>query len=208
MRYASAQLLSRGVFSRSLMRSLKARTAAYNFAGILRAQRDITYSVPPDGKGVISLKKCRYIVYPAIAVGVGALSGFLTRRAMKELFPLLDKPPLTPPPLVFPIVWTALYILMGVGMALVKNTDSLAAARSERLWWAQLAVNFIWTLVFFPAQAFLAALALLVLLFGLVAAMSAAFAKLNKPAAWLQLPYLLWLLVAGYLNAGIWLLNR
>jgi tryptophan-rich sensory protein len=157
---------------------------------------------------VFRLKKSRYIVYPAIAVGVGALSGFLTRRAMKELFPLLDKPPLTPPPLVFPIVWTALYILMGVGMAMVKNTDSLASARSERLWWAQLAVNFIWTLVFFPAQAFLAALALLVLLFGLVAAMSAAFAKLNKPAAWLQLPYLLWLLVAGYLNAGIWLLNR
>lgn len=153
-------------------------------------------------------KKSWYFVYPAIAVGAGALSGFLTRRAMKEVFPLLDKPPLTPPPVVFPIVWTALYILMGVGMAMVKNTDTLVSRTSERLWWAQLAVNFIWTLVFFPAKAFLAALALLVLLFGLVVAMTAAFGKISRPAALMQIPYILWLLVAGYLNAGIWLLNR
>ena len=127
---------------------------------------------------------------------------------MREVFPLLEKPPLTPPPVVFPIVWTALYILMGVGMALVKNTDRLASRGAERLWWAQLALNFAWTLVFFPAQAFLAALALLVLLLGLVVAMASAFGRIRCAAGLMQIPYILWLLVAGYLNAGIWYLNR
>ena len=154
------------------------------------------------------MKKSWYFVYPAIAVGTGALSGFLTGRAMREVFPLLEKPPLTPPPVVFPIVWTALYILMGVGMALVKNTDRLASRGAERLWWAQLALNFAWTLVFFPAPAFLAALALLVLLLGLVVAMASAFGRIRRAAGLMQIPYILWLLVAGYLNAGIWYLNR
>ena len=127
---------------------------------------------------------------------------------MKEVFPLLEKPPLSPPAVVFPIVWTALYILMGVGLAAVKNAGGPESARAERLWWAQLAVNFSWTLVFFLAGAYLAALFVLILLFGLVVAMTAAFGKLSPPAARLQAPYLLWLAFAGYLTAGIWLLNR
>ena len=69
-------------------------------------------------------------------------------------------------------------------------------------------MNFSWTLVFFLAGAYLAALFVLILLFGLVVAMTAAFGKLSPPAARLQAPYLLWLAFAGYLNAGIWLLNR
>ena len=148
------------------------------------------------------------IIYPVIAVAVGALAGLLTRQSVKEVFPLLEKPPLTPPALLFPIVWTALYILMGVGMAEVRSRGGAGRRRAERLWWAQLAVNFSWTLVFFLAGAYLAALFVLILLFGLVVAMTAAFGKLSPPAARLQAPYLLWLAFAGYLNAGIWLLNR
>ena len=151
------------------------------------------------------MKRSNYIVYPAIAVGVGALAGLITRQSVKEVFPLLEKPPLSPPAVVFPIVWTALYILMGVGLAAVKNAGGPESARAERLWWAQLAVNFSWTLVFFLAGAYLAALFVLILLFGLVVAMTAAFGKLSPPAARLQAPYLLWLAFAGYLNAGIWL---
>lgn len=154
------------------------------------------------------MKRSYYIVYPAIAFGVGALAGLITRQSVKEVFPLLEKPPLSPPAVVFPIVWTALYILMGVGLAAVKNAGGPESARAERLWWAQLAVNFSWTLVFFLAGAYLAALFVLILLFGLVVAMTAAFGKLSTPAARLQAPYLLWLAFAGYLNAGIWLLNR
>ena len=72
----------------------------------------------------------------------------------------------------------------------------------------QLAVNFAWTLVFFLAGAYFAALLVLLLLFGLAAAMTAAFDRVDRPAARLQAPYLIWLAFAAYLNAGIWLLNR
>ena len=120
------------------------------------------------------MKKSYYIVYPAVAVGVGALSGLITRQSVKEVFPLLEKPPLSPPAAVFPIVWTALYILMGVGLAAVKNKGGPGVKRAERLWWVQLAVNFAWTLVFFLAGAYFAALLVLLLLFGLAAAMTAA----------------------------------
>lgn len=154
------------------------------------------------------MKKSDYIIYPAVAVGVGALSGLITRQSIKEVFPMLEKPPLSPPAVVFPIVWTALYILMGVGMAAVRGGGGEDSRRAERLWWAQLAVNFAWTLVFFLGEAYLAALFVLVLLFGLVVAMTAAFDKVSRPAARLQAPYLIWLAFAAYLNAGIWLLNR
>ena len=112
------------------------------------------------------MKKSYYIVYPAVAVGVGALSGLITRQSVKEVFPLLEKPPLSPPAAVFPIVWTALYILMGVGLAAVKNKGGPGVKRAERLWWVQLAVNFAWTLVFFLAGAYF--VALLVLLLSLI----------------------------------------
>lgn len=69
-------------------------------------------------------------------------------------------------------------------------------------------MNFSWTLVFFLAEAYLAALVVLVLLFVLVVAMTMAFDRVSGPAARLQAPYLVWLAFAAYLNAGIWLLNR
>ena len=80
------------------------------------------------------MKKRDYIIYPVIAVAVGALAGLLTRQSVKEVFPLLEKPPLTPPALLFPIVWTALYILMGVGMAEVRSRGGAGRRRAERRW--------------------------------------------------------------------------
>lgn len=154
------------------------------------------------------MKKRDYIIYPVIAVAVGALAGLITRQSVQEVFPALEKPPLSPPAILFPIVWTALYILMGVGMAEVRSRGGAGSRRAERIWWAQLAVNFSWTLVFFLAEAYLAALVVLVLLFVLVVAMTMAFDRVSGPAARLQAPYLVWLAFAAYLNAGIWLLNR
>ena len=80
------------------------------------------------------MKKRDYLIYPVIAVAVGALAGLITRQSVKEVFPLLEKPPLSPPAAVFPIVWTALYILMGVGLAAVKNKGGPGVKRAERLW--------------------------------------------------------------------------
>ena len=119
------------------------------------------------------------------------------------------KPPLSPPALVFPIVWTILYALMGIGAARIWL---LPASRertvSLRLFLIQLAVNFFWSIIFFNLQAFLFAFLWLVLLWILIVWMTLSFRELDRPAALLQLPYLLWVAFAGYLNFGVWMLNR
>lgn len=149
-----------------------------------------------------------YVFWVLLAEAVGALSGFLTRDAMKIFMTMVQQPPLSPPPVLFPIVWGILYALMGIGAARVY----LSPESKERRWGlnvfiAQLIVNFFWSLIFFNAQAYGFAFAWLLLLWVLVFLMILQFRKVDKWAAWLQLPYLLWLTFAAYLNFGVWLLN-
>ena len=139
---------------------------------------------------------------------VGALSGWLTRNGTKVFNQMVSKPPLTPPPLVFPIVWGILFLLMGIGAARVSlAAPSRARSLGLNLFVTQLVVNFFWSPVFFILQAYGFALFWLVLLMILVVVMILVFHKSDSAAAWLQIPYLLWLLFATYLNAGVWLLN-
>lgn len=140
---------------------------------------------------------------------VGAISGLLTREGTELYSQTIQKPPLSPPAIVFPIVWSILYLLMGVGAARIRlspprprRTGSLA------LYLLQLAFNFAWSLIFFNAQAFGWALAWLAILWLLILWMTLSFSELDRLAAWLQLPYLAWVLFAGYLNYGVWVLNR
>jgi len=149
-----------------------------------------------------------YAFWILLAEGVGALSGWLTRNGTKIFSQMVAKPPLTPPPLVFPIVWGLLFLLMGFGAARV----SLAPASRWRslglnLFILQLIVNFFWSPIFFNLQAYGLALFWLLLLILLVVAMILTFYKTDPIAAWLQVPYLAWLVFATYLNAGVWLLN-
>ena len=149
-----------------------------------------------------------YVFFIALSEAVGALSGFLTRKGM-EAYKLLEKPALTPPDIVFPIVWTILYALMGIGAARVYLTPpSEDRTHSLRLFYLQLAANFLWSLIFFNLQAFGFAFLWLVFLWVLVLLMTQSFSKVDKPAAWLQIPYLLWLTFAGYLNFMVWMLHR
>ena len=121
----------------------------------------------------------------------------------------LIKPSLSPPGWVFPIVWTILYILMGVSAYLVWTSEK-SGKRNIALgaYAVQLALNFIWTIVFFGFDAYLAAFAILVMLWLAILFMILAFYGVNKAAAYLQIPYLLWVTFAGYLNLAIWLLNK
>lgn len=117
--------------------------------------------------------------------------------------------PLSPPPILFPIVWTILYALMGIGAAQVASSpDSPQRSRALNLFIAQLIVNFFWSLIFFNANAFGFAFGWLILLWVLVALMILAFRNVNPPAAWLQIPYLIWLTFAAYLNYQVWMLNQ
>ena len=149
-----------------------------------------------------------YGIWILIAEAVGALSGFLSRGGMEQYSAVIHQPPLSPPMLLFPIVWGILYALMGFGAARI----SLAPPSAERstalnLYIIQLVVNFFWSLIFFNAQAFGFALLWLLLLWVLVLAMILAFRKVDPLAAYLQILYLLWLTFAAYLNAAVWYLN-
>lgn len=143
-----------------------------------------------------------------VAEAVGALSGFLTREGMKLFTDAVAQPPLSPPPLLFPIVWTILYALMGYGSARIwLSTPSPDRSRALNLYAIQLVVNFFWSLIFFNAQAFGFAFFWLLLLWVLVLLMILAFDKVDPLSAKLQVPYLIWRTFAAYLNLGVWYLN-
>ena len=169
-----------------------------------RPFRDISYW------WVMSMKKpvIPFILSILLAEAVGALSGFLTQEGMELFSTAVAQPPLTPPPLAFPIVWSILYALMGFGSARIWLLEpSPERSRALNLYAIQLVVNFFWSLIFFNAQAYGFAFFWLWLLWLLVLLMILAFHKLDPLAAWLQVPYLAWLTFAAYLNLGVWYLN-
>lgn len=148
----------------------------------------------------------RLIIALAIPLAVGGISAFLTMDAMKQ-YSKFNQPPLSPPIVLFPIVWTVLYILMGIGSYLVYESDCKAKESALSVYAVQLAVNFVWPFLFFELNAFLVAFLWLVLLWILVLVTIVRFYSCNKTAAYLQIPYILWLTFAGYLNFGVYLLN-
>lgn len=142
-----------------------------------------------------------------IPLGVGGLAALLTTGNM-DIYEKLEQPPLAPPSWLFPVVWTILYTLMGVSSYLVWKSDSLLRKSSLKIYAAQLAVNFFWTIIFFNLKGYLFAFIWLLLLLVLIWFMILSFGRINKTAAYLQVPYLLWTFFAGYLNLGIYLLNK
>ena len=128
--------------------------------------------------------------------------------SMKVYSEAVAQPPLSPPMWLFPVVWVILYALMGVGAYLISETPpSAIRSRGLNLMVTQLIVNFFWPLFFFNLQAYGFSLLWLVILWILVLWMILVFRKASPLAAWLQVPYLLWLTFAAYLNAGVWYLN-
>ena len=147
-----------------------------------------------------------YVLFIGIAIFTEVISGALTSGSMKT-YELLQKPPLTPPGILFPIVWTVLYLLMGIGAARIYQTGAAEVRQALILWGIQLAVSFVWSLIFFNAQAYGVALLWLIVLWLVILAMIVVFYSLRPLAGLLQLPYLLWAAFAGYLTFMIWQLN-
>ena len=151
----------------------------------------------------------QYAFWIGLTEAAGLLSGWLTREGTQIYAEMLQKPPLSPPGWVFGVVWTVLYALMGISAALVwAAPPSRERSRGLNLFIGQLVVNFFWSPIFFNAGAYGFALLWLLLLWALVALMILQFSKVDKTAALLQIPYLLWLTSAAYLNYGVWQLNR
>lgn len=140
---------------------------------------------------------------------VGALAGWLTRGGTDFYNASIIEPPFSPPAIVFPIVWTILYLLMGIGAARIYLAPaSEARTRSLALYLIQLFFNFLWPVVFFNLQWFGFAFLWIIALWVLILLMIRSFREVDPIAAWLQLPYLIWVSFAAYLNLGVWLLNR
>ncbi len=150
----------------------------------------------------------RYGAWILLTEAVGGLSGWLTREGMEFYKAAVKKPPLSPPSVVFPIVWTVLFALMGIGAARVWGAEaSPGRSRGLGLFFVQLFFNFCWSFLFFQFRSFGFALLWLAVLWGLILWMTLTFHRVDGPAGWMQAPYLLWVAFAAYLNFGVWRLN-
>ncbi len=141
----------------------------------------------------------------AVPLAVGVLSALLTRNGM-QTFDLLNKPKLAPPGWLFPVVWTILYVLMGIASyrVITSRKPNGAALITYGL---QLIFNFFWSIIFFNLNLYLFAFIWLVILWLLIVKTTILFYQITEPAGYLMIPYIVWVAFAGYLNLSIYLLN-
>ncbi len=149
----------------------------------------------------------KLLICLAIPLAVGGLSALLS--GSMDGFEALNKPPLSPPGWLFPVVWTILFLLMGLASYLVVVSDAPPEEirKALRVYGVQLAFNFLWSIIFFRFEAYLFAFVWLLVLWVLIAITLLRFVRIRPLAGWLLVPYLLWVTFAGYLNFGIYLLN-
>ncbi|MBQ6885759.1 MAG: tryptophan-rich sensory protein [Clostridia bacterium] len=157
---------------------------------------------------VIKFNIKRFLISIAIPLSVGGLSALLTKDNM-NFYSKIVTPTFVPPGWLFPVVWTILYLLMGVSLYLVWSSEAgiYEKRRALVIFALQLLLNFIWSPIFFNMQWFLMAFIVLVLLWLFTFGMILSFYNISKIAGILQIPYLLWLTFAGYLNLAIYILN-
>lgn len=147
------------------------------------------------------MNKFKLFIAILIPVVIGGIVGFIINPYID--YNSLVQPPLSPPSIVFPIVWTILYVLMGISYYLLKNPSK----KEKIIYFVQLGVNALWSVFFFIGKFYLFSFIWIVLLDVLVIFMTGIFYHNNKASAYLQIPYLIWILFATYLNLGIYILN-
>jgi len=149
--------------------------------------------------------KNTFLMAVLIPIAVGIFSALLSQNMSQ--YSTLNKPPLSPPGFLFPIIWFLLYILMGISSYLIYEADSPYRQDALRIYALQLFFNFMWSILFFRFSfRFVAFLWLLVLIF-LIVKMICQFYQVNPYAAYLQIPYLIWCVFAAYLNFMFFVLN-
>ena len=155
---------------------------------------------------VIHLRKL--VVCIALPLIVGWISSLITQSSM-VVFETINKPYLSPPGWVFPVVWTILYILMGISsyIVLTSGQSFYKIKTAVSVYLVQLIFNFIWPVIFFNAQNYLLAFVCLLVLWMLILATTVLFCSISKTAGKLMIFYLLWVTFAGYLNYSVYLLN-
>ena len=154
---------------------------------------------------ILKIQWKKLIVCLLIPLAAGGLSALLAKDNM-DSFASLNKPPLSPPGWIFPVVWTVLFILMGIASYFVAVSDKRNRTALE-FYGVQLLFNFLWSLIFFNLSQYLLAFIWLIILWLLVLITTGLFYLISKPAGYLMIPYILWVTFAGYLNFAICLMN-
>jgi translocator protein len=156
-------------------------------------------------------KISRIAIVVIICLAVGYLSGMVTRASITTWYPTLVKPSFNPPNWIFAPVWTSLYVMMGVAAGLIWNqitTQKAAVTKALQFFTIQLVLNALWSYLFFGLHNLMLATIEVVLLWLMIFETYSQFAKINKMASYLMLPYLAWVSFASVLTASIWWLNR
>lgn len=148
----------------------------------------------------------KLIIITVITFIVGTFFSFLTMNSM-DTFKDLSKP-INVPGVLFPIVWSILYLLMSISCYLIVQSNDKDKKEGIILYAIQLVINSLWTLIFFGFGAYLLSFIWIIILLIVVIIMLAKFYNINKIAMYINIPYVLWLLFAAYLNLGIYLLNK
>ena len=146
-------------------------------------------------------EKIKNIYYIFLPIILGSLVGFIINKNID--YTLLNRPPLSPPKILFPIMWSIIYILMGISYYLYRKKTN----EKNTLYYIQLLVNLLWSIIFFIFKFRLLSIFWIVLLDILVYLLLMKFKKVNKLSAYLNIPYLIWILFATYLTIGIYILN-
>lgn len=157
------------------------------------------------------MKKSKYVINIALIVSpllIGIASAILTSDMMQE-YGSLNKPFLAPPTIVFPIAWTILYLLMGIAAALIYSKEEYSEYRTVglTLHMAQLILNFFWSIIFFNMKKYVFAFIWLIILWLVVISMLNNYKKISKTAFLLNVPYIVWLTFAAYLNLAVAVIN-
>lgn len=155
---------------------------------------------------MFTIKLKPLIISVLIPLAIGAVSAFLSMSGMRE-YANTVQPPLSPPPAVFTVVWSVLYLLMGISAYMVYMSESKLKKSAYTLYGVQLGVNFLWSILFFNFKLYLFSTIWILLLIALVGAMIIGFLRIRPLAGYLQIPYFLWLCFAAYLNFTVYLLN-
>lgn len=141
-------------------------------------------------------------------VSIGAIGGIATASGVNDWYLTIVKPGFNPPNYIFGQVWSLLYLLMGISFYLILQAPkSSLKNQAIYIFLFQLGLNFLWSFIFFKFQLVGLALVEILLIWFTILGMILIFKKVNKTAAYIQIPYLLWVGFASILNGSIWYLN-
>ncbi|MGN0437036.1 MAG: TspO/MBR family protein [Lachnospiraceae bacterium] len=157
----------------------------------------------------MKIKKDELAIAILLPLAVGSVASYLTTNAM-GIYGSLSKPSLSPPGWMFPVVWTVLYILMGIASYRIyqQGIEDLDVKKAITFYLISLGINFLWPVLFFNYSLYLVSFFLLLLLIGVLIYVIRLFKKLDPIAAYFMIPYLIWTIFAAYLNLMVYFLNK